>query len=148
MKIGFTGTRDGLTCEQHAALCEWVKTRKVTEFHHGACVGADCEAFDVFHQWAPGVKIVAHPPENNSLVSGNALEFSHEKRPRAPYLGRNRNIVDATDVLVACPKGPEEQEQRSGTWACVRYARRQGRKVFIVWPDGITTVEGEGCGAN
>ena len=146
MKVGFTGTRDGLTCEQHAALCEWVKARKVTEFHHGCCVGADSEAFDVFHKWAPGVKIVAHPPESNAMVSGNALEFSDEKRERAPYLDRNRNIVNSCEVLVACPKG--EEERRSGTWQCVRYGRRQGKTVYIVWPSGIITVENTGCGVS
>jgi outer membrane protein insertion porin family len=54
-------------------------------------------------------------------------------------LDRNRAIVDSCDVLIACPKGPEEQ--RSGTWATVRYARKQKKRIVIIWPDGEVTEE-------
>lgn len=138
-KVGFTGTRQDTTPAQFRALCMWVTGRSFAEFYHGCCVGADADAFDAFHEHAKGVRIVAHPPTNHSLVSLTSKTFSDEVRPALPYLDRNRAIVDACDVLVACPKGPEEQ--RSGTWFTVRYARRQGKPVVIVWPDGEVTEE-------
>lgn len=49
-------------------------------------------------------------------------------------LDRNRDIVEAAEVLIACPDGPERQ--RSGTWATIRHALRVGKPVVIVWPDG------------
>ena len=57
-----------------------------------------------------------------------------------PPLDRNRDIVDACDVLIATPKDFVE-ELRSGTWATVRYARKQRKPLVIVWPNGETTTE-------
>lgn len=65
--------------------------------------------------------------------------MSDEKREPLPYLARNCVIVDEADILLACPKGPEEQ--RSGTWATVRYARKQNKRIVIVYPDGTITTE-------
>jgi predicted Rossmann fold nucleotide-binding protein DprA/Smf involved in DNA uptake len=45
--------------------------------------------------------------------------------------------VNETGVLVAMPDGPEEL--RSGTWATVRYARKQGKDGRIIYPDGLVT---------
>ena len=53
----------------------------------------------------------------------------------APYLDRNRAIVDACDILYATPESMAE-ESRGGMWHTVRYARRVGKPVVIVWPDG------------
>ena len=75
------------------------------------------------------------------MVGNLALDMSDEVRDPLPYLERNRAIVDACDILIACPKGMQE-EQRSGTWATVRYARRRDRPIVIVWPDGTVTREG------
>ena len=43
-------------------------------------------------------------------------------------------LVDACEVLLATPKGPEKL--RSGTWATVRYARKVGKRIVIIEPDG------------
>ena len=51
------------------------------------------------------------------------------------YLERNRDIVDACDILIACPRTLKE-ELRSGTWATVRYARKVGKPVAILWNNG------------
>jgi hypothetical protein len=139
MKVGFTGSRDGTTCEQHKALCAKVRELDITEFHHGCCVGADAEAFAAVRTWVKAARTVAHPPDKRAMLSGNAVLLSDERREPRPYLDRNRDIVDACDVLLACPKGPEEQ--RSGTWATVRYARKKGKQIYIFWPNGEVTEE-------
>jgi hypothetical protein len=145
MKVGFTGTREGMADEQRRAFIRWAANAGVTEFHEGCCIGADDDAFDVMTS-ADDIgftrpRIVAHPPTNRAAVSHSALMFADEQRTPADYLTRNRNIVDAADLLTACPKGPEEQ--RSGTWATVRYARKVGKPVVIFWPDGTVTEEGK-----
>jgi len=54
-------------------------------------------------------------------------------------LERNRAIVDETDILLAAPLESEEQ-LRSGTWATVRYARKQHKTVLVIFPNGIVQI--------
>jgi hypothetical protein len=144
VKLGFTGTQIGMTDEQRRSFIMWVKTHPPSEFHHGCCLGADEEAWECVSSWADlGIEnrpvIVAHPPKNRSFMSVSALDLSDEKRKPDEYLVRNANIVNACDVLAACPKGPEET--RSGTWSTVRRARRARKPVVIFWPDGRVETE-------
>jgi hypothetical protein len=143
MRVGFTGSREGITAEQLDVLRRWLKgwvttnPRESLAFHHGACLGADAQAVDALDRIWP-VPITAHP--TTFLTSENALRLSAVVLDPKPPLDRNRDIVDATDVLVACPHGPEEW--RSGTWATIRYARKCGKRVVICWPDGTASTEG------
>lgn len=139
--VGFTGTQRGLTKEQKVSLGRVllfdVAGEAAHSFHHGDCVGADEEAHGLASHW--GIRIVLHPPDNDAKRAFCVnvrpdLWDEIEVREAKPYLLRNREIVDETEVLVACPGGPEEL--RSGTWSTVRYARKLGRPVVIVWPDG------------
>lgn len=72
------------------------------------------------------------------IQASAGLAHSDDIRDPLPPLERNHRIVDACDVLIACPKDAQEQ-LRSGTWATVRYARKQGKRVIVITPDG--TVE-------
>jgi len=141
MKVGFTGTRHGMTDEQRRAFIARAKEAGVTEFHYGVCDGADEDAWDVFTSARDlgfeRPRTVAHPPSNPAKRLHNTMPFDDEVRPEAEYLTRNRNIVDASETLWAAPDGPEER--RSGTWATVRYARRVGKPVVVFWPDGSVT---------
>ena len=52
-----------------------------------------------------------------------------------PYLARNRDIVDASDLMLACPA--EQQEVlRSGTWATIRYALKRDKHLIVIHPNG------------
>lgn len=138
MKLGFTGTRQGMTQEQLFAFRELLQSLSTTELHHGDCVGADADAVDLVGaelDW--DVHVVSHPPLDRSH---RAFMNADEHRPQRPYLDRNHDIVDETDVLVATPAGYGE-EQRSGTWATVRYARKRGRCIYIIWPLGEVSAE-------
>jgi hypothetical protein len=139
MRVGFTGTREGMTRAQTVALNEWWEGLDVDEFHHGACVGADEEAVSCCQNFTTA-KIIAHPGDIHRLTSRKAVRESLMTAHPKPCLNRNLDIVDACDILAACPKGPEEL--RSGTWATVRYARKAGRPIVIFWPDGSVTTEG------
>lgn len=135
-RIGFTGTRNQLTFEQATALRFWLESR-VGEFHHGDCIGADEAAHDIVHSLR-GWRIVVHPGlgprELQARVTGWNLLC-----PAKPNLERNSDIVNETDELLATPTGPETV--RSGTWSTIRKARRAGKPLTIIWPDGAIEME-------
>lgn len=131
MNIGFTGTRNGLTERQISSLAEILARYSSITVHHGDCVGAD-EDFNAMAQFV-ALKIVIHPPTNKVF---RAYCVGDELRDEKPYLERNHDIVDECDVLIACPSGAENIKIRSGTWATVRYARKQGKPVIVINPNG------------
>ena len=104
------------------------------EFHHGDCVGADSNAYNIIRHIIPTCPIHIHPPEKEKTRAFcDGYSVIHEPKP---YIERDKDIVDAVDVLVATPRGSNE-ELRSGTWATIRYARKKGTvRVIIIYPDG------------
>lgn len=146
MIVGVTGSRDGPTEAQkfsgafllgNCATIQLPEYDEITpnELHHGDCIGVDEWAHNLLTSY--GFKTVAHPPENRRF---RAFCKADECRITLPYLKRNRNIVEECDVLLAMPKTSAEV-LRSGTWATVRHARKLGRPVVIVWPDGKATYD-------
>lgn len=136
MKLGFTGTASGMTRAQKATFYHKVLRRSgliIAEFHHGDCVGADAESHAMVRNENPNIHIVGHPPSNPIKRAWCQCD---ELMPEYPYLQRNHHIVDAVDEMVATPSGFTEV-LRSGTWATIRYAKKQGRNVHIIWPDGL-----------
>lgn len=143
MKIGFTGTQAGITPPQFDLLVEVLQElHEVTEAHHGDCIGADREfavIIDALCLQVDGftAHLHCHPPEDSKKRAFTQYQVSY---PKKPFLVRNQNIVNATEILIACPKGMNE-ELRSGTWATVRFARKQKGVVVILWPNGNYTYE-------
>lgn len=139
MKVGFTGTRQRLTSDQYTALFKWIAKTPMDEFHHGGCLGADATAVDIVdRKWGKCV-IHMYPCHLRGMTSENASRLSQVTHDVKPPLDRNRDIVNASDVLLACPDGPERV--RSGTWSTVRFARKLNRHIVIVWPNGTVTEE-------
>ena len=130
MILGFTGTHRGMIASQIQDLKTTFKVFYVTEFHHGDCIGADAEAHDI--AVAHGIPIIIHPPTDARKRAfchiGNP-QLPIRQLPTKPYLTRNHDIVDASDVLFAAPHGTEIL--RSGTWATIRYARKQQKRVVV-----------------
>lgn len=129
-RIGFTGTRHGMTSEQMRALRDLLATFGEAILHHGDAVGADAEAHDIAVML--GWMAVSHPPINNTW---RAHKVADEERAPKPYLVRSRDIVEETELLIAAPANAIEHLQ-SGTWSTVRCARRSGRPISIIRPDG------------
>ena len=129
--VGFTGSRKGITDAQAGVLR--ILLADVYEFHHGDCVGADEAAHDIVREdgscW-----IVAHPCRYHSLRAFTACD--EVLPPKAP-LQRNHDIVDAVGHMLACPN-TEAEVWRSGTWATIRYARKTGTALTVVYPNGDT----------
>lgn len=67
MKVGFTGTREGMTAAQRLAFSKLIAELFVDEFHHGDCVGSDAEAHDAVVDLYGSDKITIHPPDDTRL---------------------------------------------------------------------------------
>lgn len=144
MIVGFTGTRDGMTWVQQGALDEYLQLEGAT-FHHGDCLGADEQADAI--AWRYGLQRHIHPPVDPKLRAYchriRELDNGDRLYSEKPYLDRNRDIVDACDVLVAAPKerpfgldAVPGQWPKGGTWHTVRYAQRTRKPIVIVWANG------------
>ncbi len=144
MKIGFTGTRNGMTHKQSVAFQKTVgdlvkNLSSANYFHHGDCVGADAEAHIIAPAF-PNIIPVIHPPIDETH---RAFCIAQDIRPAKSHFARNRDIVNETDILVACPPymTPIVKETLGGTAYTVNYARNRGKPVVICWPDGTCTRE-------
>lgn len=136
-KIGFTGTRQGMTDAQKVTVA--VRIEGHSHLHHGGAIGADTQVHALSDRRVGHVTVhLASESRRRWFATG--FEGVTVLDPLPPLV-RNRNIVLATDRLIAAPAGFAE-EQRSGTWATVRYARKIGRPITIVWPDGTASEEG------
>lgn len=138
MIIGFTGTSKGMTPAQHARVWSYLNAvPRSAVIHHGDCVGADAEIHDIAASL--GLDVHGHPPIDSRRRAWCAFPIGGLEDP-APYLTRDRAIVDACDLLLAAPRQMVEPKAKraGGTWYTVRYARKVGNPYVIVRPDGTT----------
>jgi hypothetical protein len=130
IKYGFTGTRTGLNESQRNNIIKPLESNinkgNIIEVHHGDCVGADKDFHDICVDFGIS-QIIIHPPTDNKLRANCKSDFINKPKP---YLDRNKDIVDQTDILIACPQTNIE-EQRSGTWSTVRYARKFNKTILL-----------------
>ena len=130
MKIGFTGTRSGMTDLQKEIVREELIKKKPECVIHGGCIGAD----EDFHKIAKelGIKIIVYP--GHSAVDGDtSFHFDYsdadEILPSESYFKRNRQIVDDSDLMLAAPYN---QIQKGGTWYTINYALKQNKGINIL----------------
>jgi len=131
MKIGITGTREGMTDWQAKEVRKVLAELKGTEFHHGDCNGVDVQAAAIAKEL--GYKIICHPPktyETRGYFGGD------EVREELGYLHRDRNIVDECDVLLVVPLQMEWQP-KGGTWYTHDYAKKQDKPLSVIWPEPL-----------
>lgn len=126
-----------MTPQQRLAFRQWLRTEREDNsctLHHGMCVGADAQAHLI--ATLEDCRTHGYPPINQDHARMD-LAVDEIEEP-GDFLVWDQWLVDASEILVATPKGMIE-ELRSGTWATVRYARRRGKPIVMIWPDG--TVE-------
>jgi hypothetical protein len=139
--IGFTGTRKGMDASQLETFTrlmlevkKWCAEKKMRPvFRHGDCIGADDQAATTAS--ILGFYVIAHPCilSEQRAYNPNSNEVMIPKDP----LVRNRDIVDKSDYMFCVPKEAvtEQEPLRSGTWATIRYARKQRKGRFaIIYP--------------
>ncbi len=139
MNTGFTGTRLGMTPAQRDTFARLVGELPITLFRHGDCIGADAVAHDICSTLIP---IIIHPPVDNTLRANKVA--SCIMAPKT-HFARNRDIVDQSEILIAVPQyaDPITPTTRGGTAYTVNYARKVGKPVKIIRPDG--SIESEGA---
>ena len=128
MKIGITGTREGMTAWQAREVRKVLAELNGTEFHHGDCRGVDVEAAAIAKSLE--YTIVCYPPKSDEEQGFFGGDVMHEP---AGYLERDRAIVDACDVLLVCPKQMEWQP-KGGTWYTHDYAKKTNKHFSVIWP--------------
>lgn len=141
MKIGITGTRDGMNKRQYdivRSLLDEINYRcrlndVKPEFHHGDCIGVDFQSAEIAR--ALGYTTVAHPGRsaNPNAEDLRANHSSDSIWPVETYFKRNRQIVFCVDYLIVVPKG--NTPNKGGTWYTHDYAVKHGAKVKVVYPD-------------
>lgn len=132
--IAFTSTRSGMTSKQQSALAVLLALMGAGEFIHGDAKGGDAEADAIATDLGITRRIFpGNIPMWRAYCSGAYI------MPEEPPLERNKTMVERCRVLIACPATAAE-EQRSGTWATVRHARRTGKPHIIINPDGTIIV--------
>ena len=136
--FAFTGTKDGWTDPQTKSACAELQRlrEKYTVMHNGDCVGADERSALVWD--ALKGEIVLHPPINPKYRA--FLQFAQVVLPEDDYIKRDHHMVDSSSYLLGTPKTMYEY-LRSGTWSTVRYARKRGLPLTLVYPDGSVVHE-------
>lgn len=142
--VGFTGTRSGMTDAQAASVRQVLHVLddaspdKKLKCHHGDCVGADAE----FHAIAlsVGARVVVHPPIDQS---DRAYCTGDEQHQPLPYMRRNREIVLASEFVIAAPYADKPVGKHpGGTWRTVDIARKERRSLVVCFRDGTVDVSG------
>ena len=80
-KIGFTGTRAGMTDEQKLVFTGWIITNDPYEFHHGDCKGADEEAHNIVRVKINRCRMIGHPPDNDKQRAKCKFEMNYLPAP-------------------------------------------------------------------
>ena len=132
MIIGFTGTRRGMTAQQTTSVYNFLEKFDSFIGLHGDCIGADKD----FHGICQNLNMVIHSRPcilTSQRAFTNAIIIAESEKP----LDRNKKIVDDSTLMLACP-GEFEEVLRSGTWSTIRYAKKNKREIYIVFPDGTS----------
>ena len=101
---------------------------------HGDCVGADAEVHALAIELGLDIHIY---PCNLNQYRAYCSGAVYTAKSKAPLI-RNHDIVDSVNLIIATPSGSEKL--RSGTWATIRYAKKQKCKLIIIAPDGAVSV--------
>jgi hypothetical protein len=131
--LTFTGTSEGMTAAQQftvGRLLTQLKPR-ILVLHHGSCVGADEQCHNLC--LLNGIPVTRWPSTVMGMVAP-CTEALVSVPPQQP-LKRNRLMVDASTGVIAAPAQLDEVI-RSGTWSTVRYARKAGKPIVLIAPDG------------
>lgn len=140
-KLGFTGSRTGMTLDQAIVVEDLVVGFGPKWVYHGDCKGSDATFHHIVRLAAPKAGIVAHPGmDSRGNSPTRAFCEADQVMSVLPYLERDRIIVEQSDMVIATPNGHKEI-RRSGTWATIRMARRARKPLRIVYPDGTIASE-------
>jgi hypothetical protein len=126
-KLGFTGTRNGLSDNQRAWLALEIQSNPPAKAGHGDCVGADGDFHDLLRLYAPSCEIHVWPSLFEGLRAFKKGDVMYEPEKAGV---RDKHIVKFATHFVGCP--PTDFEvQRSGSWQTLRMARNRLNKGLL-----------------
>ena len=135
LRIGFTGTRNGMSGPQLATLRALLTSLtygadKVWYAIHGDCQGADAQ----FHAIAKelGAEVHIHPPSDPKLRANCDADWAEDPKP---YAVRNRNIVEDAHYIIAAP-AQSNNPGYGGTWQTIRFSQDVDKLYRIIIPNG------------
>jgi hypothetical protein len=154
MIIGFTGSQSGMTHFQKEELKKILQMKECSEFIMGDCIGSDKQAANIAVECGVTIFTVYPPvdirkraffaderkntaynqiitPYVERLVLGKPIKIRW--MPIKPYLERNKDIVDASAIMIATPK-EHKHTIRSGTWSTIRYAWKVKKTDIVIIP--------------
>ena len=120
----------------------------VTDYYSGGADGVDCWAAQIvlnLREKNPALRLHCILPHKGQadkwsdfareryhriLKQADSVEYVSKDYYKGCMLDRNRRLVEAADLLLAVYNG----EQRGGTVATIRYARKLERKILILDP--------------
>jgi hypothetical protein len=134
--IGITATQRGLVERQREVAEELFLRFDPARLVHGDCVGGDEDIHYLFQQAFPKKTIIIRPCDIRHKRAF-CIGF-HEEHPEEPPLMRNQKIVNESHILLGFP-GEQNEVTRSGTWSTIRYAKRIGKPVIVIYPEAKKT---------
>lgn len=143
LRIGFTGTRNGMTKQQKEVIedlllkCQAVSSEQGVAID-GVCVGSDTD----FNKLAKEALYHTKGYPGHSMKNPTDLTFRgdgeyDELEESDTHFARNRRIVNDTNVLFATPYS-NNLDGPGGTNFTISYARKRNKPVYVVYPDGET----------
>lgn len=131
-KLGFTGTRVGMSKEQWLGCVSFIQLQVATgaTIHHGSCRGSDEQFGWIAH--TNRLFVVVHPPYDPKWRS---YCYYDEMRDPKAYLERDYEIVDETEYMLATPNRTHPMPY-GGTDSTLRYAASLGRPGTVILPRG------------
>ena len=141
-----------------AALTEQIKTlvdSGVTDYYSGGADGVDCWTAQIvleLRKKNPAIRLhcilpykgqadkwsgFAQERYHRILEQADSVEYVSNDYYKGCMLDRNRRLVEAAGQLLAVYNG----EQRGGTVATIRYARKLKRKILIIHPITLVTTK-------
>ncbi|NIT77309.1 MAG: hypothetical protein GWN58_22920 [Anaerolineae bacterium] len=126
-KLGFTGTRNGLSENQRAWLAMELQCNPPDKAAHGDCVGADADFHSLVRLYAPKCEIHIWPSLFEKLRAHCHGDVMYEPGKAGE---RDKLIVKFATHFVGCP--PTDFEVvRSGSWQTLRMARNRLNKGLL-----------------
>lgn len=139
--LAFTGTKEGMTASQLSKLRRELERLRDDGFlwmHNGDCIGSDAEAARLWKKELGKSRLMLHPPIKDKFRAH--IPYADITCEPKDYLARDVDMVICSELLIATPLTYDEQ-QRSGTWTTVRYARKCRLRRIIIFPDGSNVKE-------
>lgn len=136
---GFTGTRTGMSAVQYSWCRRLLDKGRPAKFYHGGAFGADTQVHSLWREMKTSGQVVRVWPADDKRRRLFMNQLSVAVEEVMDPLIRNAIIVEKSAFMLATPH-TQHEIIRSGTWATIRTAAKEGVPTLIIWPNGKLTL--------